>query len=192
MRATDRYFSPDYQTARKRFSEAVVAGGGALDSLTLPATGPAHEELAIDIGWFGASNPRRVLVHSCGVHGVEGFAGAAIQLQWLDQGVAALPADAAVALVHLLNPFGAAWLRRVNENNVDLNRNFSWPRRGHDDAAAREYAALDVLLNPQSPPRADFFYARAAWLVCRHGMKKLRDTVIGGQTVNARGLFLRA
>jgi hypothetical protein len=26
--------------------------------------------------------------------------------------------------VHALNPFGFAWLRRVNEYNVDLNRNF--------------------------------------------------------------------
>ena len=189
MRATDRYFSPDYQTAGKRFREAVAACSGRLDSLKLSATGPAREDLAIDIGWFGTPNPQRVLVHSCGVHGVEGFAGAAIQLQWLNEGIAALPADAAVVLVHMLNPYGAAWLRRVNENNVDLNRNFGWPRRVHDDAAAREYAALDALLNPQSPPRADFFYARAVWLVCRHGMKKLRDTVIGGQTVNARGLF---
>jgi hypothetical protein len=29
-----------------------------------------------------------------------------------------------VVLVHALNPYGFAWLRRVNENNVDLNRNF--------------------------------------------------------------------
>jgi hypothetical protein len=27
-------------------------------------------------------------------------------------------------LIHALNPFGFAWLRRVNEANVDLNRNF--------------------------------------------------------------------
>jgi predicted deacylase len=27
-------------------------------------------------------------------------------------------------LIHALNPYGFAWLRRVNEDNVDLNRNF--------------------------------------------------------------------
>jgi hypothetical protein len=30
-----------------------------------------------------------------------------------------MPADAAIVLVHILNPYGMAWLRRFNENNVD-------------------------------------------------------------------------
>jgi len=30
----------------------------------------------------------------------------------------------AAVLVHAINPYGFAWTRRVNEDNVDLNRNF--------------------------------------------------------------------
>jgi hypothetical protein len=190
MSDSNRYFSPDYQTARKRFRDAVAGAGGHLDSLPLAVTGPDHEDLSIDIGWFGANKPQCVLVHSSGVHGVEGFAGSAIQLQWLTGGIAAPPADAAIVLVHMLNPYGAAWSRRVNENNVDLNRNFGEPQ-ARDENVARGYAALDALLNPPSPPCTDLFYARAAWLVCRDGMAKLRRAVIGGQTVNARGLFYK-
>ena len=129
-----------------------------------------------------------MLVHSSGLHGVEGFAGSAIQLQWLMEGIPALPGDAAIAVVHVLNPYGCAWLRRVNENNVDLNRNFRAP----GDAGAepgRDYPALDALLNPQSASRRDFFHARAAWLVLRHGMSNLRQAVAGGQCINAKGLF---
>ena len=33
-------------------------------------------------------------------------------------------ANAAVVLIHAINPFGYAWHRRFNENNVDINRNF--------------------------------------------------------------------
>ena len=162
--------------------------GGRLDSLPISGAGPRGEDLAIDIGWFGAADPRRVFVHSSGLHGVEGYAGSAIQLQWLEHGLPALRAGDAIALVHMLNPYGCAWLRRVNENNVDLNRNFGAAGR-HDVEADREYLALDAILNPQSPPGFDGFYARAAWVVFRHGMANMRQTAVGGQTVNARGLF---
>jgi hypothetical protein len=186
-RTTD-YFSPDYQTARRRFRDAVGLRGGRLDTLKLAGRGPHDEDLTIDIGWFGAAMPRRLLVHSSGVHGVEGFAGSAIQLQWLAENIPTLASDSAIALVHMLNPYGAAWLRRVNENNVDLNRNFGAARTAHRESA-REYAALDSLLNPRSPPRQDFFLVRSARLVLLHGMVRLRQTVIGGQTTNPKGLF---
>jgi Protein of unknown function (DUF2817) len=188
MHSIDAYFSPDFATARGRFREAVAAQHGRLDSLKLSGAAPAGEDLTIDVGWFGAPNPTRALVHSSGLHGVEGYAGAAIQLQWLMEGIPALPNDAAIAIVHVLNPYGYAWIRRVNENNVDLNRNFRAP--GDDGVdSGHDYTTLDALLNPQSVPRRDFFHARAAWLIFRHGMSNLRQAVAGGQRVNPRGLF---
>ena len=119
------YFSPDYFTARSRFREGSKAAGGRLTSMQLDAKGPAGEDLTIDIAWCGAEQPREVLLHSSGLHGVEAFAGSAIQLQLLDQGPPVMPKDAALVLVHVTNPYGMAWLRRFNENNVDLNRNFA-------------------------------------------------------------------
>lgn len=186
--SSTRYFSPDYATARNRFRAAIAAQNGRLDVLKLQDTGPGGEELTIDVGWFGAAHPERALVHSCGLHGVEGFAGSAIQLQWLEEGIAAPPDDAAIAIVHALNPYGAAWLRRVNEHNVDLNRNFRAP---DDDGAdpGRDYPLVDDLLNPQSAPRHDLFYARAAALVLRYGMARIRLAVVSGQRINPRGLF---
>src|SRR3954470_21464543 len=117
-------FSPDYVTARSRFREKTVLAGGRLELLELGAKGPLEEDLTIDIAWFGSKTPRRIFVHSSGLHGVEAFAGSAIQLQWLDEGIPAPPDETAIVLVHALNPWGMAWLRRFNENNVDLNRNF--------------------------------------------------------------------
>ncbi len=188
MSSAARYFSADFVTARRRFRDAVTAQHGRLDILQLESTGPAGEDLTIDIGWFGAANPKSVLVHSSGLHGVEGYAGSAIQLQWLMEGMPALPDNAAIAIVHVLNPYGSAWRRRVNENNVDLNRNFRAP---HDDGAdlGRDYLTVDALLNPQSVPRRDLFYARAACMVLRHGMVNLRRAVVAGQCLNPQGLF---
>src|SRR5205823_5348733 len=48
---------------------------------------------------------------------------------------------------------------------------------------------LDSFLNPETPPSGDFFYLRAAWLVARHGLPRLKQAVAGGQYVKARGLF---
>ena len=43
-----------------------------------------------------------------------------------------LPDDVAVLMIHLINPWGTAWMRRVNEDNIDLNRNypFEWGNWG--------------------------------------------------------------
>ena len=60
-----------------------------------------------------------------GTHGVEGFCGSGAQIDWLRRGEAAsLPVDVAALMVHAVNPYGFAWLRRVTEENIDLNRNW--------------------------------------------------------------------
>ena len=188
MEQRREYFSPDYTAARARFRDAASSAGAHLDSLELGAKGPDGGELTIDIAWFGAARPRRVFIHSSGTHGVEAFAGSAIQLQWLDDGIPALREDSAIVLVHVLNPYGMAWLRRFNENNVDLNRNFLGADEEYKGAPVG-YEKLDYFLNPPTPPSADLFYLRAAALIARYGMGTLKQAVAGGQYVNPRGLF---
>src|SRR6185295_5475632 len=92
-----------------------------------------------------------------------------------------------VILVHILNPYGMAWLRRCNENNVDLNRNFLNDETYSGAPAA--YAQLNSFLNPASPPGFDFFTLRAAGLILRHGMPALKQSVVGGQYEYPGGLF---
>ena len=81
--------------------------------------------------------------------------------------------DAAIVLVHVLNPYGMAWLRRFNEHNVDLNRNFLGPDETYE-GAPDGYDDLDAFLNPRSLPSWELFYLRAGWLILRHGMPTLR------------------
>ena len=83
-----------------------------------------------------------MLVLVSGTRGIDGFSGAAAQLDWMDNGgPGALPADVAVLLIHAINPHGFAWLRRVTEEGADLNRNwidFNRPlpeNRGYDALA---------------------------------------------------------
>jgi len=183
------FFSPDYVTARARFRKAVAVAGGCLESLDLGAKGPHGEDLTIDIARFGSDHPRRVFLHSSGLHGVEAFAGSAIQLQWLKEGLPPPPADAAIILIHVVNPYGMAWLRRFNENNVDLNRNFMASDADYAGAPPA-YRELDSFLNPAGLPASGLSYdAAAAWLILRHGLPTLRQAVAGGQYEYPRGLF---
>jgi len=181
------YFSADYATARERFRQAAGDAGARREALPLAATGPDEMPLTIDIAWLGEPDAGHVLLHTSGIHGVEAFAGSAVQLALLDD-VPALSAGRAIVLVHVLNPYGMAWLRRANENNVDLNRNFL----GGDESWAGApplYAALDELLNPPSPPQRDAFLWRALIRVLRYGYPAVKQAVAQGQYEFPRGLF---
>ena len=187
MNEAAKHFSPDYAAARARFRQSVEQRSGCLYRLPIDAKGPTCEGLTIDIGWFGPEHPRQVLLHSSGVHGVEAFAGSAIQLELLDS-LPRLPDDTALVFVHVMNPYGMAWLRRFNENNVDLNRNFL----GADEryaGAPEEYRNLDSLLNPKSPPAFDCFLPRAGWAIARYGFNSLKQAIGGGQYEYPKGIM---
>ncbi len=182
------YFSENYSAARSRFREAAAAAGARLHSLRLDATGPGSTELTIDIAHLGAENPEQVLLHSCGLHGVEGFAGSAIQLRLLEK-PPTLPEKAALVVVHPLNPYGMAWKRRVNESNVDLNRNFLAPNELYQ-GTPEGYRLVDPLMNrPCVPTLLDFFLVRTLHLIGKHGFNNLKQAVVGGQYDFPKGLF---
>lgn len=99
-----------------------------------------------------------------------------------------MPQGDALALVHVVNPFGMSWRRRTNAGNVDLNRNALAP--GEQWRGAHPlYANLNSWLNPASPPSSDAFTARAAWLALRHGPRAVKQAVAEGQYDFPQGLF---
>lgn len=115
-------FSANYQEARSHFLEVASQCDAAIHSRVHPLTGAKRETLAMDVAVQGRSDASRVLMTTSAVHGVEGFCGSAIQSGLLQQLI--LPEDVAVVHVHAVNPYGFSHERRVNEDNVDLNRNF--------------------------------------------------------------------
>ena len=185
-----QWFSADYQTARARFRALVTEMGGTHTALPLAAKGPGDGDLSIDIGWFGPARPRNVILHCSGTHGVEGFAGSAIQLSLMKHRLHGVPSADAIVYVHVVNPYGMAWQRRVNERNVDLNRNFlgdAEPYAGASDG----YRRLDPTLNPTTAPSAmpDFFLLRSGIKILRYGYNALKQAVTEGQYVFPKGLF---
>ena len=124
-----------------------------------------------------------------GTHGVEGFAGSECQYRWLEAlGPEPLPDGLAMVLVHAHNPYGFAWVRRVNEDNVDLNRNYldhaDPPRNPGYDEIAEHLAPVD--LGPDTLKTADEALMAYGF---EHGMEALQAAVSGGQYDHPDGLF---
>jgi hypothetical protein len=102
--------------------------GGEMRCFSYPCPGlsPEGEVLFTDAAWIGPEDAAKVVVLIGGTHGIEGFAGSAIEidaLRLLTGRHITLPVNTALLMVHALTPWGYAWLRRCDADGVDLNRN---------------------------------------------------------------------
>lgn len=183
-------FSANYHEAREKLVASAQKAGATLRCYTCPAMGPHGEALYTDVAWLGDPDAKKVLVTISGTHGVEGFCGSGFQIDWLSSGRSAdLAPDTAALFIHAINPFGFAWIRRVNEDGVDLNRNYIEPGKPPPSNAAYDELA-DALVPPEltgpAGEAADAFLA-----ACRKRMGDLAyfRAVASGQYKHPDGLF---
>ncbi|MCX5016003.1 M14 family metallopeptidase [Streptomyces sp. NBC_00555] len=187
----DVVFPSDYSQARGDFLRAAEAAGARRRTYALPGhRGPDGGELCVDTAYVGPPDPEKLLVTVSGTHGIEGFCGSACQTGiLLREGVAREAGPrTGVLLVHALNPYGFAYLRRVNEDNVDLNRNFvDHGAPPHNDA----YDAVHATLVPPGSPAFSPHELVADLTVLRErlGPQTLQEAVTRGQYRHADGLF---
>lgn len=183
-------FPENYIESRTRFRNAASEIGA--DQFSFPLHIESMPDLTIDVAITGEIGQPTIVISS-GLHGVEGHFGAAVQLAWL-AARKQLPVRGRFVLIHALNPFGYATGRRVNEDNIDLNRNFlnvdQETLAGRAGVPRSDYARFDALLNPAYPPRhVDGFYIKALWYLVREGKKRLQSAIVTGQYEFERGLF---
>jgi hypothetical protein len=187
----DNLFAEEYAGARTKFRTAAESAGAALHAYEHPSQrGPGGETLSIDVAVVGPPDASRCLLMISGTHGVEGFAGSGCQVGFFrDSWYGALDKNTCAVVVHALNPYGFAWLRRVNEDNVDLNRNFM----NFSEALPRndEYDALHALLIPSEweGPGKVAADAQLQEFVKQRGFAALQAAVSGGQYTRPDGLF---
>lgn len=181
-------FPLTYGECRARFRRAVDAAGWELTGLPISAKGQFDETLTIDVAAIGSASPRRVLVVMSGTHGIEGFAGSAVQCE-APARLRPREATDAIVFVHGVNPWGMSWWRRANESNVDLNRNwrdFSAPPPPNDG-----YRAIHPHLCPATGdlPEEGPFLDAVGQLVETHGIAWVREAVSGGQYSHPDGMY---
>ncbi len=179
---TKHYFAPDYAAAREKFLAACRVCDLAVESWQHPLNGPDGAPLYTDVTRIGPMSARHVLVLSSGVHGPELMAGSGCQVGWLlRSGGTVLPADTAVVLVHAINPWGAAHLRRYTDGNVDLCRNYV--NFGDVQGCAQGYEALHdaVTVDPHDAQALSTADAVLAQFQREHGTPALYAALMAGQ-----------
>jgi hypothetical protein len=122
------YFHDDSCSATMRFREIAAAGGVRVDEYLHPLKGPSGEDLFTLACQIGPPDAPNVMVLTSGVHGTEAMVGAGLQAWAIDRSedlLAAAP-NTRLVLTHIINPWGAAHGRYVNEDNVDLNKNITY------------------------------------------------------------------
>jgi hypothetical protein len=179
----------DYAHARAAFVIAADEAGARRSSFAHPGCGPDGEELAVDVAELGPADASTVVLVVSATHGVEGYCGSALQRHWLSHHVDDRPEHVRVVHLHALNPYGMAWVRRVNEDNVDLNRNFvDWT--GPPPANVDYDRIADVLVPAEWTPIAqERTTGELLALAGEWGFERLQAVISGGQYTHPTGIF---
>lgn len=176
------FFSATVTEADGKFEDACEAAGTSPRFFRNPLDGPDGERLNIGVCRVGPDDaPNRLLVISA-THGIEGYAGAAIQTGWLREcGPGSLPPDTSLVMVHLINPWGVAWNRRENEDNVDVFRNLLYC--DHHSEPDPIYDLIDDALDLANWPSRDAeeWQRKAAALTEEYGADRLTAAIRRGQ-----------
>ncbi|MBI1243440.1 MAG: DUF2817 domain-containing protein [Alphaproteobacteria bacterium] len=184
------HFARDYVGAREKFLEAIGPHSVRLRSVQNPLRGPRGERLFCDVAWHGPADAERVLVTISATHGVEGFCGSGCQTAWFATGAfRELPPGVAQLHLHAVNPHGFAWLRRVNEDNVDLNRNFVTHIGPYPENPGYEKLAPAVAPNEWTTAAQAASKAVMADYTKRFGAAAFQSAVSGGQYTHPDGIF---
>jgi hypothetical protein len=173
-------FFEDYGGAREAFLKAAEGNGYRLLRYRLPTE--ESPELFQDYALF-PRDPKKWMVHISGVHGIEGYAGSAVQTELLNRRPKA--DGPSLLFVHGFNPSGMAFYRRANDENVDLNRNFR-DQRPPDNP---DYQRFRPYLIPRS--NSDFLSSslQALWHRILIGGPRTSQAIAGGQHLDKDGLF---
>lgn len=202
----EHFFRDDYVAARALFLLSAKEADAELLFL------PVINQLGTDVAVLrGVGTPEKFLIHLSGIHGVEGYAGSAVQslaLQYISQYRQIVIKEEndensekqfpTIVFVHAVNPFGFANNRRVNEDNIDLNRNFLT----EDEFAtvmARDpnyagYVDLDSLINPVKQISSisllnDIYNAfQTVYAVSRYGMMHMKRALVSGNYHKENGV----
>ncbi|HCC32075.1 MAG TPA: hypothetical protein DEQ03_18785 [Marinilabiliales bacterium] len=162
---------------------------------TVQVPSKTDNDLTVDLLYIpGPEKQEKLLIISSGVHGIEGFVGNAVQSMFIDSFIDDdLLAETGIMLIHSVNPYGFKYLRRVSENNVDLNRNSSVDSATYS-IVNEGYPKLYSFINPNGKVNTRscgnrMFKIRAIFKIINASMPVLRQTVLQGQYQYPKGLY---
>ncbi|MFA7262488.1 MAG: DUF2817 domain-containing protein [Caulobacter sp.] len=184
-------FSDTYDEAVTKFEIAAAFRGVAIERWRNPRGGPSGEPLETLVCEIGPANAPNVLVLNTGTHGTEALAGSAILTGLLTEADNLLAPDGEIRalLIHIINPYGAAWSRYVNEDNVDLMKNLHYGDEvTPPDALFMAFDDMIDLARLRGPDDMTSRLAARAAFVRTHGQERLMASLKKGQSDRPRSI----
>ena len=136
-----------------------------------------------------------LIVLTTGVHGMEGYIGSVMLDVFFDDIYPTLDTtDTGILVVANVNPYGMKYMRRYNENNVDLNRNFIEDWDSFDLSSNKEYPKVESFLQPTGKMGNALwhevgFYLSLAKEAIFTGAGTISDALLTGQYEYAEGVY---
>ena len=179
-----------YSELRQRFLDTAAKNHATVSHHAHPLKGMQGEALFTDVAVLAKPGTKKWLVSVSGTHGVEGFYGSMCQTAYLEH-LAQTGRDESIGIlmVHLINPWGTSWQRRVNEDNIDLNRNYlDYTRPIPENAAYEELHPLFTKECATGEARAN---SEAQWeaKLQEVGPTELKSKLGAGQYQHQDGLY---
>ena len=150
-----------------------------IDNIYLPSTG----------------DKTNLIVLTTGVHGMEGYIGSVMLDVFFEEIYPTLnTANTGILIVANVNPYGMKYMRRYNENNVDLNRNFIEDWDSFDRSSNKEYPKVVSFLQPTGKMGNALwhevgFYLSLAKEAIFTGAGTISDALLTGQYEYADGVY---
>jgi hypothetical protein len=189
-------FPETYEASRARFRDDLAAVQSHWPQAQLfRRCLSGDEDLSID--WIYADalkKNEKVFLLTTGEHGVEAYVGSAMLQRFLELYLPRLnPENTGVLFVHIINPWGMKYHRRVNANNVDLNRNFVYDEV-YDPLFNPDYDTVNRILNPTTAIRSLgisnlIFKIELIWHLARVGVTGFHNASLPGQYRYPEGLY---
>ena len=156
----------------------------------------ADQGLYIDNIYLPSTNEQtNLIVITTGVHGIEGYIGSVMLDVFFEDIYPDLDtSNTGILIVANVNPYGMKNMRRYNENNVDLNRNFIEDWDNFDRSSNTEYPKVDKFLQPEGAMGNAFwheveFYLSLAKEAIFTGADTISDALLTGQYEYPEGVY---
>ena len=190
-------FHTTYAEVREHIEQLIgdLRAGGATVEYSEYAV-DASDELYIDNFYLPSEGERtNLIVLTTGVHGMEGYIGSVMLDVFFEEIYPTLDTtDTGILVVANVNPYGMKYMRRYNENNVDLNRNFIEDWDSFDRSSNKEYPKVVNFLQPEGKMGNALwhevgFYLSLAKEAIFTGADTISDALLTGQYEYAEGVY---
>ncbi len=192
----ESYYSSTYEDSRQQFIDSLQIVRQYYPQAYL-YTHTLTSDPNLHIDWIVAHPPKKehLFILTSGEHGIEGYTGAAMQQLFLREYLPNIDhITAGMVLVHAINPYGMKYHRKVNGQNVDLNRNFAVGPEGFDPAFNPDARRMEALVYPRRPINAgilqrNWFLLRVLWSALVLGRRVFMAGSLMGQYCYPDGIF---